>query len=193
MSTVFNDVLQSVCKNDDHFKAAVSKLRACMPNITDEDLFTLPKPLFENSISPQLVTRGLVLVLLDLHYTPCHLRSPKNLGSNFIGNRSKRRGAVEHCVYFPRDHVVTLFRLVFDYQDFTHKMLESIWKFLHKEKSKCKTCESKEFFSDEPFSFPSFIDSCKQSRPVKRRARSKPSADVDQSFPAGAVMKFLSA
>ena len=108
------------------------------------------------------------------------MRGPANPGSIFVGNHGKRKSPINHCVYFPRDHVVTLFRFLFDRQGFTHRVLGSIWKILNKEHSKCKTCESRAFFCDEPFAFSSFLDGYESRRNFKpiRNAASNPSAST---------------
>ena len=180
MSAGYSEILQSVCKRDNHFKIALNRLKVCLPNLSDEDLFTLPKSLCDSSINHELITKGLVFALLNLHFTPNLLRGPANPGSIFVGNHGKRKSPINHCVYFPRDHVVTLFRLLFDRQGFTHRVLGSIWKILNKEHSKCKTCESRAFFCDEPFAFSSFLDGYESRRNFKpiRNAASNPSAST---------------
>jgi len=159
MTTAFNDTLDFACKHDSRFKAALASLKGLMPGIVREDLFTFPLPdcIGEYDVDRQLVTKKVVDALLALHFQPHSLSvsKRKSIGSDFVGVNSKRevKRPTNYCIYFPRDHLVNLFGLIFKCQDFTHRTLESTWKYLDKQLSDCKTFESREFICAEFFDF----------------------------------------
>ena len=140
MTTAFNNTLDFACKNDSRFKTALANLKVLKPGIVKGDLFAIPLPdcIGEYHVDRQLVTKKVVHTLLALHFQPHSLSvsERKSIRSSFVGVQNKRevKHPTNYCVYFPRDHLVNLFGLIFKCQDFTHRTLESTnWKYLDKQ------------------------------------------------------------